>query len=72
VLMFECWGWITQAGQTAADTSWQAGTKLLDLVPRSVAAWGLISVIGSFVLLGLGAWVSMRRRPPLEIEPGEP
>jgi hypothetical protein len=33
------------------------------LVPRTVAQWGVVSVVASFLLLGLGALQSMLRRP---------
>lgn len=46
------------------------GDNLLDLLwPKTQTAWGVLSIVFSFVLLGIGALVSFRRRPLDEIEP---
>jgi hypothetical protein len=36
------------------------------LVPKTPMQWGVTSVVGSFVMLGLGAAVSLRKHPPGE------
>ena len=39
---------------TSAEWSW-------GLIPRTVGQWGTVAVVASFVLLGVGLWVSSRR-----------
>lgn len=53
--------------------TWEQGTNVLDkLTPRDLSDWGLIGLVASFVLLGLGFWVSLRKRPHSEHEPENP
>ncbi len=52
---------ILRLWQASADTTSNAGEWLAKFIPHSVEAWGLIAVIAAFVLLALGAWISMRR-----------
>lgn len=42
---------------TSAEWIWS-------LMPRTVGQWGIVSVAASFVLLGVGLWISSRRRAP--------
>ncbi len=36
------------------------------LIPRSASAWGVVSVVGAFVLLAMGAGLSLLKGPPAE------
>jgi hypothetical protein len=53
---------MSQSVNTIAQRS---ATKLWLLIPRTVMAWGLISVVASFILLGLGVMRSLMREPPV-------
>ncbi len=46
---------------TSAEWIWS-------LMPRTVGQWGTVAVVGSFLLLGVGVWVSSRRKEPLQEE----
>jgi hypothetical protein len=54
------------------DTGWEwASTSTERMMPRTVADWGLLGLVGSFAFLALGFWVSLTRRPGA-IVPDEP
>jgi hypothetical protein len=39
------------------------------LIPRTVAQWGIVSIVSSYVLLAVGLLLSLIRRVPTELEP---
>jgi hypothetical protein len=51
---------LAQIGDKGASTFWR-------LVPRTLAQWGIVSVVASFVLLVAGVVVSLLRPPRAEI-----
>ena len=55
---------MTYVGRETKDFSWS-------LIPRTVRDWGIASIGASFVLLAIGALVSLFKEPPGEIE-GQP
>jgi len=47
-------------GQGLIQTGSRVGNWVQSLIPQSAETWGLIAVGAGFVLLALGAWISMR------------
>lgn len=56
------------ARHTVASGNWVLST-LKRLIPQTLSQWGIISVISSFVLLGLGLLLSLLRPVPREAIP---
>jgi hypothetical protein len=55
----------------AYAAAWERGSNTVEsvgnaVIPETTAGWGVLSVIGSFVLLGIGAAVSLLKGPPEE------
>ena len=48
------------------------GGLLERLIPKTAMQWGVISVVASFVLLGIGAAHALRRRPPSPAPESDP
>jgi hypothetical protein len=48
---------LSRASKKSSDAAW-------NFVPKSLAAWGAISMAASFVFLAIGAMVSLRKKPP--------
>jgi len=53
------WNWLTETAQR--------------LMPKTTGDWGLVGLVASFAFLGIGFWVSLRRRPVATagVEPDE-
>jgi len=46
----------------------QSADALDRLIPKTLAEWGVVSIAAAFVLLGLGAMISLTRRTPVSDE----
>ena len=52
---------------TRASMAWDDAIDFVRrLVPQTQAAWGVVSLVGAFLLLGVGALVSLTKRPAEE------
>jgi hypothetical protein len=48
----------------AFDVTWEwTTTSTQRMLPKTIADWGLLGLVGSFAFLALGFWVSLSRRP---------
>jgi hypothetical protein len=55
------------------DSSWEwATTSTERMMPKTVADWGLLGLVGSFAFLALGFGVSLSRRPGAIVSADEP
>ena len=49
---------------TVARSSWDWATNVAArLVPKGTRDWGVVGLVASFAFLGIGFWVSLRKRP---------
>jgi hypothetical protein len=55
-----------------ADSGWEwTATSTDRMMPKTVADWGLLGLVGSFAFLAIGFWVSLSRRHGESLAPGE-
>jgi hypothetical protein len=48
----------------ARSTAWNWTSTIADrVIPKTLADWGILGLVASFAFLGIGFWVSLRKRP---------
>jgi hypothetical protein len=57
---------VKRINDNSLDVATRSAGALERLVPDTLAEWGMISIAAAFVLLGIGAVISLTRRPAVE------
>ena len=57
---------VKRINDNSLDVATRSAGALERLVPDTLAEWGMISIAAAFVLLGIGALISLTRRPAVE------
>lgn len=53
--------WFTKAWDWSSSTAER-------IVPKTPSEWGVVGLVASFILLGIGFWVSLRKQPQRAVE----